>query len=69
MARQYKCQVVYPTPPTAELYWHDNGTIEFVTIPQQVASDMIGIRADLLEQIINFMKSQLVTRIEITRVP
>ena len=66
MARQFKIEVNYVNF-NAELYWHDNDTIEFVTVPQTLGAELIGNRAVLLEQIINFMKLQGVNEVIVTR--
>lgn len=68
MARQYAITVEYTGGFTANLFWHDNDTVEFVNIPQTVQSDFMSVRVKMLQEIIaNFMKIQRVERVEIDK--
>lgn len=71
MARQFKIEVTYAGPPvvTAEVFWHDNDVIEFVTVPPNVGPDSLTQRTRLLEELIQYAKKQVVTKIEITKGP
>lgn len=70
MARQYRIEASYlgfPTP--AEIYWHDNDTIEFVTLPQVIGSESLANRAQLIAVIVALMKKDKLTNLEFTKLP
>jgi hypothetical protein len=70
MARQYKIEVTYTgIPLIAEVYWHDNDTIEFVTIPSINTSESLVTRTELLSVLMNFMKKDRVTKVECNKLP
>jgi hypothetical protein len=70
MARQYKIEVDYiGITQNAELYWHDNDTLEFVTLPQTVGAEIISNRSSLISQMMEFMKTQKVQSVEVTKLP
>lgn len=67
--RQFKIEVNYTGGPDAEIYWHDDGTVEFVTLPGQVTPGLMSARTSLLETLIDFCKTQKVDAVIITREP
>ena len=69
MARQFKIEVDYEVGITAELYWHDNDTVEFVSLPQTVDTASLVNRGAILERVIAYFKTAKVTSLQINRLP
>jgi hypothetical protein len=69
MARQFAITIEYIAGHIATLFWHDNDTVEFITVPPLVNTDILNARGSLLEQIVNTCKKQKLSRIEVDRLP
>lgn len=70
MARQYRIEASYSNIPVpAEIYWHDNDTIEFVTLPQVSNAPSLAERAELISTLVNVMKKDKFTHVEFTKLP
>lgn len=71
MARQYKVEATYVGPPvfTAQLYWHDDNTIEFTAVPTNTRPNTLIGRTELLANLIDYMKTEKVSKVEATKLP
>lgn len=69
MARQYRIEASYlGIPIPAEVYWHDNDTLEFVTLPQTTGAESLALRADLIASVVVLMRRDKITHVEFTKI-